>query len=37
MYSLSDGRSMLTRYRLLEHAQNKHNKGIADCFPGVTV
>ncbi|KAJ2979591.1 hypothetical protein NQ176_g3151 [Zarea fungicola] len=23
--------------QLLEHAQNKHNKGMADCFPSVTV
>ncbi|KAJ5523720.1 hypothetical protein N7504_001195 [Penicillium tannophilum] len=22
---------------LLEHASNKHSKGLADCFPGVTV
>lgn len=22
---------------LLEHASNKHSKGIADCFPGVPV
>ncbi|KAJ5166333.1 uncharacterized protein N7482_005114 [Penicillium canariense] len=21
---------------LLEHASNKHKKGLADCFPGVT-
>ncbi|KAJ5725069.1 uncharacterized protein N7483_006426 [Penicillium malachiteum] len=21
---------------LLEHASNKHNKGLADCFPGVS-
>ncbi|KAJ5648874.1 uncharacterized protein N7484_002597 [Penicillium longicatenatum] len=21
---------------LLEHAANKHSKGLADCFPGVT-
>ncbi|KAJ5764819.1 hypothetical protein N7520_004378 [Penicillium odoratum] len=22
---------------LLEHASNKHSKGLADCFPGVSV
>ncbi|KAJ5128205.1 hypothetical protein N7526_006371 [Penicillium atrosanguineum] len=22
---------------LLEHASNKHKKGLADCFPGVSV
>ncbi|KAJ5747723.1 uncharacterized protein N7511_009419 [Penicillium nucicola] len=21
---------------LLEHASNKHNKGLADCFPGIS-
>jgi len=24
------------QYSLLEHASNKHNKGLADCFPGVS-
>jgi hypothetical protein len=22
-------------HSLLEHAENKHKKGLADCFPGV--
>ncbi|KAJ5144530.1 hypothetical protein N7448_001922 [Penicillium atrosanguineum] len=24
-------------FSLLEHASNKHKKGLADCFPGVSV
>lgn len=29
--------SLRIRFSLLEHASNKHNKGLADCFPGVSV
>jgi hypothetical protein len=29
--------SLPGRFSLLEHADNKHKKGLADCFPGVSV
>ncbi|KAJ6103994.1 hypothetical protein N7523_010314 [Penicillium sp. IBT 18751x] len=29
--------SLRNHCSLLEHASNKHKKGLADCFPGVSV
>jgi hypothetical protein len=29
--------SLPSHFSLLEHADNKHKKGLADCFPGVSV
>ena len=31
--SMREPETLIRGNRLLEHAQNKHNKGIADCFP----